>query len=458
MIYPIFRSSLLAGIALFGLSTASAAQHAVDCPELRDADQYPDRFRSRAPFFGDTVSGWAFRNADLEYAPPISENVHNLMTQLVDEFTRRDVTLAVIVPPSRALTAGSDVIGRVAPDFSQDNASAAYHLRIDQLRNTGAYAPDILDHLERHLDDREVFYFKQDHHWTPSGAQVSALALREVLEEQRPAVLGPELGTAFVYDDWSQRDQIGSYGAAIQEVCGVELEREPAAAQSVKPITGASVDMAAALFGNAADVDSDVVLVGTSFSNHGGIDNYRSRDAFTYAMQRDVLNRAVVGGGATEPMLSYLRSQLFLNIAPELLIWEFPSTGRINDLNAFRQLIGSAALRCVDRADTAGAHPISISNNDWIEITDFNVMPFDIVNATASILFQGNVEVEFSYSGGGTGISLMESGDRTPRDLRSNFMATYLDRQQGAELEQLRVRYVGDISEPFDITLELCAG
>lgn len=337
--------------------SASPAIAAPYCEALLDADQLEKRYQRLAPIFNDDQTGWIFTSDQLDTDYDMSSEAMMLMTSIVEAINAHDTSLAILTAPPRPVIAGQTVVDTTmgeAGAFDVANAQVSFAKMITQLREAGAIVPNLQD-VALAAEEAAPYYFRRDTHWTTTGAAQSAVALAVELGHAAPFVPAD----LDVLDAFEER---GSLSDIVEASCDLRDKAE------VIPVYDYS--FASAGIGLLDDSDADrvqAVLLGTSFSNRYRRDQYQVADALAAALDADVDNRSISGGGLIGPIEEYVLSGDLGNDDNDLIIWEFPYTEGLNT-SALRQLLGALLApralaidtRSVDLEDDKASFDLSL--------------------------------------------------------------------------------------------------
>lgn len=163
-----------------------------------------------------------------------------------------------------------------------------------------------------------ALYYRQDTHWSQSGAMLAAQTLKAAIEAT------PALKTALSSSPESAYNIV--YGRRKIAAAGSDLVSQlpPHSTQPVpEQITPVSVVRVRAKQEALLDKrpSASISLVGSSYS----ADWTGFADALRYNLQRDILSISVgADQGSWVGIESYLRNEAFQSSPPSLLIWEMP--------------------------------------------------------------------------------------------------------------------------------------
>ncbi len=386
-----------------------AVEAAPFCPELLIADALEPKYQRLAPIHSDTESGWIFTSDQMSETYELKSEAVQLMSQIVAEFERRDVTLALMIAPPRPLVAGGDVLSQTLAEgavFDEANATTSFNTMIEQLREIGAIVPNLLD-VATQADTGIPFYFQRDTHWTPTGAAVSALALAQELGFEES---GFDVTATLSTENYEEK---GSLNTISKAVCGVDNPTEPT------PIMDYSTVAASQGLGLFDETSGpSIALVGTSFSDRNQRDQYQVADALAASTGAEIFNYSVSGGGMIGPMEAFVSSNDLNAADHQTVIWEFPYTQSPNSTSQLRQLLGAL------RANPAGVSPVAsvtMASSDTVRL-DLSSAPIDanllsIETGTADLL---KMDVKITFENGTTKTVKLRRKNRIPLDRRSS--------------------------------------
>ena len=342
--------------AALAASLAAPALSAPYCDAMITGADLPSKYARMAPIYSNTDNGWIFTSDQLRDRYDMKSSADALVKDIVAEFAKRDVALAIVVAPPRPVVAGQELLNSTMGDDQYDVAAAqaSFAELIEGLNGAGAIAPDLQALALSEPQLREDFYFKRDTHWTTVGAARSAIALAEAVRAKQPDLFASE--TVFGVSDLSPSDEIeekGSLAKIAREACDLDVQKETSVAFDL------SDPNAAGLLGGGDDKPR-IALVGSSFSDRYKRDHYRFGDALARAFDAEIDNYSVSGGGGIGAIEHYVLSGELEKGAHSLVVWELPYTESFNSTSMLAQLLG--ALRFgADHVETSGATGTAIS-------------------------------------------------------------------------------------------------
>lgn len=425
-------TALSLGLAVMPL----AAQAAPFCDTLLDANALPGSYARLAPIYSSSDTGWVFTNEMLTTHYAMKSQSERLMAEIVAEFTRRDVPLAIMIAPPRPLVAGQATVEATVGTAGYDAAAArqSFDTLIAQLRDAGAIVPNLVDAAQMTQASGPEYYFQRDTHWTAYGAALSAQSLAAEISATRPDISAPALPEIALSDTIEQEK--GSLAAIIRNVCEIEPATEPFALANFPARTGD-------LLADTTDTPN-VALLGTSFSNRYKTDFYRVGDALSWALDREVLNLSQSGTG----MIGIIEGFVYsggLEHPLDLVVWETPYTESFNSTSNLRQLLGALQSKSTDKTIIAqGAVgdrvEIGASQPDYIEIHTGDIDPIEI-------------RVRVVLTNDKTKTIKLRRRDRVPAEMRSQVLAASLT-QFGHDIQSVSIKIKSD-EDGSDIRFDL---
>lgn len=271
--------------------------------------------------------GWFFHDFDLREDHQIFEQAE-FVTELSRALTTQGVALVVEPVPGRAVVRPNLLYPKdpLQTAFSVSEADAYYDAYAQALRADGVAVVNVLAVARAFDAGGGKTFFKRDIHWTPEGANaVAEEAARIVRQVAKDALPTTELMLTHKPD----KTHLGPFiNGWLRDTCGYVLPTEPLGNYEVlRPRGTAGV--------------AEVVLVGSSF----GIAPYEV-GFLGVALQSDVLNMSVGGGGALLALESYLLSNIYNGNRPQVLVWEFPIYVDALADEAQRRLLAAAYGSC----------------------------------------------------------------------------------------------------------------
>ncbi|QXI40262.1 alginate O-acetyltransferase AlgX-related protein [Pseudomonas xantholysinigenes] len=342
----------------FGLATtlallslpAQAAQPPADsacdnlqcmvCPALAEPQRYAE---GRMKLMRQIVPGkerWLFRSmVDLTNDFGIPAPMRPEFARLMDAFHRQGIQVAMAIQPTRGLMHRDKLYPDQLHGFDYASASRNLDAYLGQLRQGGAVVAPMMQLVR--TPPKGEYFFRRDHHWTPTGAEATAQLLAEEIRRQpfyagltkkqyrtEPGVMVPKDGTL---------------NLALSYICGNNYGFQYVRGYQTIPVA----DSSDALFDEAPD--PEVILVGDS--NAAAREDESKQFNFDGYLKQylgvDILNYALPGVGEDGSLLEYLLSADYKPEAPpKLVIWELPANYRLDSPLMYRQLVPAIRGGC----------------------------------------------------------------------------------------------------------------
>lgn len=413
---------------------SSPAMSTPYCSALLEESLLERRYQRLAPIFNSTETGWIFGSDQMDDDYVLNAAEQALLADIVSEFEARGARLAILVAPPRPVVAGQEVVDQTTgqPGHFDMNAHAqAFQQMIRQLNDAGAVAPDLLDLTLSQPEIRDGYYFHRDTHWTNAAAAHSALALARMVSPEAPDAF--EVASLPVAEAYEER---GSLSDIVRASCDMSPDAEPGSLLNYTDLMPGGGD----LLSDTGSVGSNVVLLGTSFSDRYQRDQYQTADALSAALGSSVLNLSVSGGGMIGPMETYILTGRLDTDQPDLIIWEFPYTYSLTEV-ALRQVLG--ALRRDHDTATAQAETVEGGQATFLLADPVQVMgPLGLRTIGATAL---DIVVRLEFADGSRG------QHRLRRKSRMAEVATldewWLDiGGYDADLHSVTVEFRGDVA------------
>lgn len=319
------------------LICTKTAQAFMLCPEFKDEKNYVGKIKP-LKFLVQGKDGWFFISKfDFEQDFSLDEKTIQELKDFSTRLKARGTELVLISPPPRGLM-HHDKFPQNNPHlegYNHDTALSNYKTKIKKLSDAGITIIG-LDHMPEGKD----YGYRQDHHWTPEGAKAIAQKVAKTLKSN--PTFQTIKNVPFKTKIKENIDILGSSYKPIAKLCG----------HKIPPMDGAlyNTERKAPLSQNILDEEPipQIVLTGTSFSlNEKSSSNFAG--SLKDALQADVLNLAISGGGITSSIMSYLNSQNFQDHPPKFLLWEVPSYYPLDHKKLYRQLIPAVSGRCTSQ-------------------------------------------------------------------------------------------------------------
>lgn len=395
-------------LTLAVMFAASATLAAPYCTDLSNAKALPKKFAKIAPLYSDAQSGWVFSQHQLIEKFAMKRTAQELLQSIVDEFKKRNVKLAIVVPPPRPTVAGQAALAaaQTDPGFDLAAAQSSFAQLMIDLEKTGAIVPDLAQAAHEDVGSADSFYFRRDTHWTARGAAISALALANKVQEMVPDLFpnAGRFGLADLVAEGSLTEK-GSLAKIVRQTCDISLAEEVAPTYA---LTRGGNLLASATEG------ASIALLGSSFSDRYKRDHYRFADAIAWAFDAEVENLSISGGGPIGAIEPYVLSGALDRRDHPLVIWEIPYTERFNNTSFLRQLLGALQRQHGlprNKNDVAKAAPLTIPLEPDTEFAGIEVVTGDTKNQS--------VRLTVTFSNGSTSAISLGRRKSVPADRRT---------------------------------------
>lgn len=336
LIYPLV-GGLLAGVLSACARDPVRSGGVLEFEICREALQLPPEKQASQGY-----DGWFFFQHDLRETEGTLQQTH-FIAEMSRALAAQGVALVLTPIPSRGVVTPQFLYPADSTQaaFSSAEAEEHYNDFLRSLRESGVTVLDVLAVARAFDAGGGQTFFKRDGHWTPEGsdavARETAKLVRQVSGDLPTAKLKltREPGTkpfkgSFIAD-WL-------YGA-----CGYTLPAEPLGSYTLSSTSGSS-----------PATKREVVLAGTSFSVSPFY--VGSLDA---ALQTDVLNVSIGGGGLLFPLETYFLSDVYKAHRPQVVVWEFPISAAALVTDERRRLLAAVYGACGDAAQFQQTRPVN---------------------------------------------------------------------------------------------------
>ena len=342
-LFPRARGSMALGLLLTASTVVAAdfPRYAIEpvdklCPAAANPASYTTKELDFHSLLIDGQDGWLFRTKnDLRTDIGTSPYGYAQLKRLRDELKARGVELLVVFQPTKGLVNRSKLTPEWQAQYDWETARANYIKTIGEFRKLGIWAADYSPLFDE-KDEQQAFFFRDDNHWTPSGAEKTAKLTAEVLK-QIPAYASLQK-KEFVTKRVGMLRSMGGSSTAAGKICGNDYGFEYVDRFATEPAEESSGD---SLFGEEST--PEVVLVGTSNSG----EKYNFVGYLEQYSGVQVMNMAVTGGGYDSAMLQLLASEEFQAKPPKVLIWEFAPHYDMSLRDFYRQAVPMVDNGCV---------------------------------------------------------------------------------------------------------------
>lgn len=343
-------------------ATPTAPQYAIErccalCPRAADPAAYAgSQYLSDFRVLIDGRDGWLFRTGmDLTTTFDITDESLHELRRLSEALHRRGSELVLVYQPPRGLMDPDKLTPEERRDYDFATARRNYAAALERLRSGGDVVVAPLDKL---VDENKgyEYFFRRDHHWTPSGAEHSAKVVADAIHALPAFKSIPR--KEFTTHPAGVLAKPGTLQKIAAQLCGggYSMQYVPMFATE-----GAGGDGGGGLLGEAAQ--PEVALVGTSNSDAKG--GYNFGGYLEQALGADIVNVAISGGSFEGSLLHYLQSKEFQQHPPKIIVWEMPyqnyPDSEKNPYKIFRQAVPLVDDGCHGKsallANTITTHP-----------------------------------------------------------------------------------------------------
>lgn len=325
------KTKLLAGLCILFAGPAAA----YECAQLQGSDQPTEEYGRIVQ--GD--DGWFFRTAaDLTWRFYLGAEAQDYISRLQTTLDEKGTRLVFAVVPPRGLVEFENVPDNAEyrPILTPDEGRELYDDFLQRVAATGAQAPNLLASANALT---LPFFFKRDHHWTPDGARLTAIAVADALraDETLEGLDSFQIETQSI----AEQELKGGMARVISRFCSDVIPAETFTAYETSQQASNSDDLG--LFSDPSD-GADVVLLGTSFSD---VRIFNFDGFLSEQLGVTVANHAISGGGFANSPISYFSSEGFAASPPDAIVWELPVYYDVSgSLLEFRQMLPAALGAC----------------------------------------------------------------------------------------------------------------
>ncbi|KFX69185.1 hypothetical protein TMS3_0117130 [Pseudomonas taeanensis MS-3] len=332
------RASMLLGVGLLvGASHLPAAPiYQAEaccqlCPAAADTRAYQAAGLRGYGRLIEAQDGWLFSSAqDLRTEFGLSQQSYKQLKRLRNALKHRGVELMLVYPPSRGLLHADKLTSAERTGFDQARAQASYRATLGRMRDLGIWVPDLASLMQAEAESRDYF-FKADQHWTPQGAERTALL---VAQTAKKIPLFDQLPVGkYQSSPAGLMARSGSLHKVAQRLCGNGYPRQYVQSFITQPISSSPSQQA------------QVVLVGSSNSSA----SYNFAGFLEQHLGTPVHNASLHGSSHEGALLQYLLSEAFQKQPPKLLIWELGDAASLGRRNLYRQVVPAVSNGCSGR-------------------------------------------------------------------------------------------------------------
>lgn len=297
------------------------------CPAAADPANYTTKYLSSYRTLVQGRDGWLFRSeADLllQFGPK-PEGLQRL-AELRNAFKQRGIEMVIMVQPPRGLM-HADKLRGLAPNYDPAVQQASYMRLLETLRGVGFTVPPLEKLVE--AEGTEDYFWRTDHHWTPAGTRLTAKIVADSVKRM------PQFKDIKRQKFVTRREGLlargGTMGTAASQLCGFQTPKQYVPRFVTEAADGGGDGGAASLLGDESV--PQITLIGTSNSEP----TYNFSGFLSEALEADVLNASIVGGGVDGSLLAYIGSDEFRTNPPKILVWEMEHYHELDDPMIYRQ-------------------------------------------------------------------------------------------------------------------------
>lgn len=253
---------------------------------------------------------WLFTSEEFDnpsgYENNIKQNQQYILSA-AEEIQRNGSSLFIVPIPSKARMLSDKLERYNIPDYRKRVYS----------NFIGFLDAQKIAHIDLafNIQNAEEFFLKTDTHWSPNGANLAAQLSADQIK--RDISLNWD---ALTKEFETQKHKPKEYEGDLMRytVNGLAADIASFDVDSIQIAQTVSSGLDDDLFGNQ---EIHVALIGTSYSanKEWNFDGFLKQ-----SLSADVLNMADEGLGPFETMQSYLKSSVFRETPPKLIIWEIP--------------------------------------------------------------------------------------------------------------------------------------
>ena len=343
--------------------------HAVDysfepccnlCTQAADPESYNTAFRRKFRQLQAGKDGWLFRSHQdfMETFGP-DESGYQDLQEMHQLLLAKGTRLVMAIQPTRAL-AHPEFVDPSTSQFDWGLAKMGFNTMMQRFQSLGIPIADFSEFIPFQAEG--FYFFRRDHHWTPTGAKVSAEKVAEVIKqfpeyEQIPPVEISSSQSGLI-------NKVGTLQVAAHQICGFNYPNE------YVPQYSSSATLNSDLLDDSSLFDDElpqITLIGTS--NSRGTVDYNFQGFLMEALQRDVLNVAMAGAGYYGALVQYLLSDDYIDAPPKIIVWEVPPYHKLQSPLFYRQAKPMITNGCQSREVVmSDTQSLSVCRNELLFI------------------------------------------------------------------------------------------
>lgn len=271
------------------------------------------------------------------YSPLSFANNYSSVTSVISDLRdfnsallKRKIRLVIAQVPQTSLIYPNDINWSDSHIFNKYDAlkdKLDFNLAQKMITDAGIPAVNLLNVLSL---NNEKFFYLYDHHWTAAGSKKAALAIADTINKYSMLEKIDRVGIKV--SESSNERVPGSYMATLKDNCGDpgDLGLETVRIYDFEKSNTDLLD----------DTNPSVILAGDSYAT----ERFGLGQFLAGALQADVQNASISGGGQYDSIITYLISQQHISNPPKVIVWNF--LGGLNDATSFRVMTAAAFGNC----------------------------------------------------------------------------------------------------------------
>ena len=390
------------------------------CEEMADPQIYKAKNLQNYSNLIPGKDSWVFRTSnDFRKDWAINPATMNYLKSMQDAFRAQNAELIIVIPPIRGMVHASQLMPQDSATYGLQDPAAAWKDYEQSLAAMQARGINVVG--VNRAEATEDFFYKRNHHWTASGARLTAQKVAQAARKLPVYSKIPRI--EYVTTAKGPMTLKSPFDKAFTTICNSTVPPDTAQIYETTP-KAAAVDGGALFDENQG---AQVILLGTS--NSIADSSQANFEGFLKEyIGADVMNKAHVGGGIDNSIIAYLNSPHFRNGQPKIIIWEIPGYYDLNNMDdkIFNQVIPAAYGACgTQAAYKTTLPPLKKGGNKILEQSRVGQNPA-MTKIAKALPAQGDMymhldfpkqmkekfSVEFDYGAGGIRKQLFDRDDQ----------------------------------------------
>lgn len=323
--------AMYAVAGLFCITIASAQSQAIVCDAAKDLSLIGKQ-------------GWYFSPLSLATSGDFLPDPSLPYLKRLSDILEAGGTKLILAPtPSKAAVYSDFLPENYKKSFPWDPSlfRSQYADSVNRLRTTGVSVVDLFKVADQMTYLPQRYFFLTDNHWTPYGAQASAIAVADVIKNDK----NYNSSVKYKFQTEKSPKEVKFVGISLGKLinqCGNKIDLETRPVFNTKSIDQNLLD----------DEETAITLLGTSFSNYKDIPTNFSGFLSQYT-SLNVANYGIAAGGPFYSAITYFSGEDYVKQHPKYIVWEFLSEAGIIDIAAYRQIIPSVNKQCKQQYSTS---------------------------------------------------------------------------------------------------------